>query len=82
LNDTDILVCLGKLKVLLKKIPLPATPNPPNILLPPQLVIKCFALEFVYHPYKLKLSANDKTYIGFVITIGIIGGYTPGKQFP
>ena len=72
------------MKVLLKNTPLPATPNPPNILVPPQLVIKCFAFEFVYHPYKLKLSANDKTYIGFVIIIigGIIGGYTPVKQFP
>jgi len=65
LNDTEILVCLGNLNVLLKKIPFPATPNPPNILLPPQLVIKCLALELVTQPLVLKRSAFDKTEIGF-----------------
>jgi len=80
-NDTDILVCFGKLKVLLKKTPFPATLNPPSILLPPQFVIKCFASELVCQYFKSKLSIIDKAYIGLVKMVGI-GGIKVGKQSP
>ena len=66
MNDTETLVCLGKLNVLLKKTPFPETPNPPNSLSFPHYVIKCLDEELVTQPLVLKWSAFDKTEITFV----------------
>jgi len=65
---------------LLKKTPLPATPNPPNNLSFPHYVIKCLAGELVTQPKVLKWSAFDKTEMTFPLcgirgkTGGLIGG--------